>query len=81
MTRKILNYIKSSCIILYAKMTRYSVKFLSLFVAKCFDTFRLYTTDAQYSLKTGSTSLFSIFCCAKIPPSSSVLCYKQYFYI
>ena len=52
-TRKIWNYIKSSCIIFCAKMTRYSQNFFELyqgFVAKRSNTSILYTTHALKAL-------------------------------
>ena len=71
---KILNYIKSSCIIFYAKMTRYSQKFLNynqVFLAKYSNTLILFTLKALLS-KSWFYFAFLILRHAKKPPSFSI---------
>ena len=65
-TRKILNYIKSSYIMSVSKWLGIYKEFwtMSCFcqqfsVAKCFNTSKLHTTDAHYSVKIGFIYLFS----------------------
>ena len=87
---EILNYIKSLCIIFYAKLifvlnfeTFWSKKsekkiHTQFFIQKCFNTPVLYTTNAHFcnpSVKIGSISFFVIFWQAKLPPSFRMPCY------
>lgn len=66
--RKIVNYIKSSCMIFCAKVTRYSKMFLNyikssrvILYGKMFPYF--YTTDAHFSVKIVSISFSLLWTC------------------